>query len=189
MERLPWDQAGPAGVSGLCPGTLRFAKQPEPPCPSPCSAAGAGWDRDVPFITVFASESQGSFLGAGCLGGSTGRLQRCSSRQHGGCQPPSNATFVGTGDMLGAGSINPTRAFGKSKDLKLIPASGCQRCPLQPQTCFAGALKRQRALHSWGLHPPSASHYSLQNGAIGISRIRCQRRDSEIHPHVQALPC
>lgn len=49
VERLPWEQAGPAGVSGLCPGALRFTRQPEPPCPSPCSAVGAGWDQGVPF--------------------------------------------------------------------------------------------------------------------------------------------
>lgn len=65
VERLPW------GLRAV-PGTLCFARQPEPPCPSPCNATGTSWDQDVPFITVFASESQGGLFGS-----------RVSGRQHG----------------------------------------------------------------------------------------------------------
>lgn len=116
VERLPW------GLRAV-PGTLCFARQPEPPCPSPCNATGTRWDQDVPFLTVFASESRGgAFWEQGLWAAAWAGCKGAAPIKRGGCQPPSSATFLGTRDMLGAGSINPTWAFGKSKDLKLTPA-------------------------------------------------------------------
>jgi len=95
----------------------------------------AGWDQDVPFITAFASENQVVFVGS-----SLGRLRRCSM---GAVSPPAMPPSWGQGTCQQQGpSILPTRAFGKSKDLKLSPASAARRALCNPGHALPGGSEK-----------------------------------------------
>lgn len=90
----------------------------------------------------------------GLFGRSTGRSQRCSSHH-----PPPTVMppLWGHRTHWEPGASILGVLFGKNKDLKLNPASGCQGGPLQPWARFAGGFGKAQS----SAGPGSASSLCL----------------------------